>query len=1034
MARRIIEDTVEQAALDWYRDLGWDIAHGPDISPGGSTPERESYSEVVLVHRLYDSLTRINRNVPVDGIDEAVRQIMHEPHPSLTRNNRHFHKMLIDGVTVEYANSDGETERKIVWIIDFDNPSNNDWLVVNQFTVVGDQERRPDIVCFINGLPIAVIELKNPTDPDATLRGAYNQLQTYKNQISSLFTFNELLVIADGVEARVGSLTSDWDRFMPWRVVEDEKDLRPPLELELPTLVNGLVEKTRLLSFLRDFIVYHQNGDDLVKIIAGYHQYHATLEAVDATVYASGEQGDGRIGVIWHTQGSGKSLTMVFYARAIALHKSMKNPTIVVLTDRQDLDNQLFATFSDSKDLLRQTPKQATERHGSPTGLRELLTRDSGGVVFTTVQKFMPSKDENRMPELCGRKNLIIIADEAHRSQYDFIDGFARHLRDALPNASFIGFTGTPIEVDDRNTQAVFGDYVSVYDMKRAQADGAVVPIHFESRIALLNLDDDAMATIDEEFEEVTEGEDTPDKEKLKTKWATLEALVGSDDRIANVVDDLLSHWGSRLEIIDGKAMIVCMSRRICVDMYKAICARNPDWHSDDDDQGRIKVVMTGSASDPEDWQGHIRNKERRNRLANRFRDPKDDMQIVIVRDMWLTGFSASSLNTMYVDKPMRGHGLMQAIARVNRVFKDKPGGLIVDYIGLADPLRKAVLTYTDSGGKGEIALDISKAAAVLVDKHGVISTMFHGFDWSDYSGSDRTARLQCLLNAQNHILGLGDGKNRYNEAIYLLNKSYAIAKTTDEAEDLRDDIVFFRDVHGRLNTRSAAARDPGEIDSAIRQLVSDAILPGEVIDVFEAAGLKQPDISILDDEFLAEIQRMPHRNLAVELLEKLLKGELRQRRKINLVQEKIFSDMLNNVLIRYRNRGMDTLQVIEDLIELAKKLREASARGDDLGLDFAELAFYDALETNDSAVAVLGDEILKTIAREVAKTIRNSTTIDWTMREEVQAQMRVLVKRILKKYGYPPDNAKKATDTVLEQAKLMASELAKGKLTSEEE
>lgn len=1026
MTQRIIEDTVEQATLGWLGTLGWDIAHGPDISPGGSSPERESYSEVVLIRRLYDSLTRINSGIPTSGIEEALRQIIHEPHPTLTRNNRHFHKMLIDGVTVEYANADGEIERKIVWVVDFDNPSNNDWLAVNQFTVVEDQERRPDIVCFINGLPIAVIELKNPTDPNATLRSAYNQLQTYKNQITSLFTFNELLVIADGVEARVGSLTSGWDRFMPWRVVEDEKDLRPPLELELPTLVNGLFEKSRLLSFLRDFIVFHQSGDDQVnKIIAGYHQYHATLEAVDATIYASGEQGDGRIGVIWHTQGSGKSLTMVFYARMIALHKEMKNPTIVVLTDRQDLDNQLFATFSDSQDLLRQTPKQAKERQGSPRGLRELLTRDSGGVVFTTVQKFMPRKDESRMPELCARKNLVIIADEAHRSQYDFINGFARHLRDALPNASFIGFTGTPIEVDDRNTQAVFGDYVSVYDMKRAQADGAVVPIHFESRIALLNLDDDAMATIDEDFEEVTEGEEGTDKEKLKTKWATLEALVGSEDRVANLVDDLLEHWKSRLEIIDGKAMIVCMSRRICVDMYNAICARKPDWASSDDDQGRIKVMMTGSASDPEDWQEHIRNKARKDRLANRFRDPNDDMQIVIVRDMWLTGFSASSLNTMYVDKPMRGHGLMQAIARVNRVFKDKPGGLIVDYIGLADPLRKAVLIYTDSGGKGDIALDISKAASVLVEKHEVITIMFHDFDWTDYSSDDRTARLQCLLNAQNHILGLEDGKNRYNESIYLLNKSYAIAKTTPEAEQLRDDIVFFRDVHGRLNTRSAAARDPGEIDSAIRQLVSDAIQPGEVIDVFEAAGLKRPDISILDDEFLAEIQRMPHRNLAVELLEKLLKGELRQRRRVNLVQQRIFSEMLESVLIRYRNRGMDTLQVIEDLIELAKKMREASARGEDLGLDHAELAFYDALETNDSAVEVLGDEILKTIARDVAKIIRNSTTIDWTMREEVQAQMRVLVKRILKKYGYPPDKRKKATETVLEQAKLMASELA---------
>ena len=1015
------ESEVEEAALEWLSELGWEIGHGPDISHEGESPEREDYNEVILNNRLRNSLIRINPSIPEKGIEEALRILENEDSNSTSAKNKYFHSLLIDGIGIEYENKNGEFVNDLVWICDFENPSNNDWFAVNQFTVVGIQERRPDIVCFLNGLPISVIELKNPADSDADVFTAYNQIQTYKEQIPALFQFNEIVVVSDGIEARFGSLTSGWDRYMPWRVVSDENDFRPPQELELLTMVNGLFHPTRLLSYLRDFIVYHSDGKSLNKIIAGYHQFHATHEAVSATEYAIGEKGDGRIGVIWHTQGSGKSLTMVFYSRMISLSESMENPTIVVLTDRQDLDQQLHATFSLSKGLLRQTPTNVDSRDN----LRDEMVRDSGGILFTTIQMFMPKKGERKMPQLCDRKNLIVIADEAHRSQYDFMDGFARNIRDALPNAAFIGFTGTPIDANDRNTQAVFGNYVSVYDMQRAQDDGAVVPILYESRIAMLNLDTKAMATIDDDFEEVTEGEDDTQKNVLKTKWSGLEKLVGDPDRINQVVEDMLQHFSSRLEIINGKAMFVCMSRRICVDVYNAIIQRHPEWHTEDDNSGKIKVVMTGAATDPLDWQKHIRNKPRREKLANRFRDPDDEFQIAIVRDMWLTGFSASSLHTMYADKPMRGHGLMQAIARVNRVFKDKPGGLIVDYIGLSDHLKKAVITYTNSGGKGNIVLDIDKAAEVLIEKHGIISSMFHGFDWTPYINGDMTTRLKCLLEGQNHILGLEEGKIRFNKVLFELNQAYSLAKTTYEAERLREDIIFFRDVHGRLNTRSANQKDPSHVDSAIQQLVSKAVKPGEIIDVFSAAGIEKPDISILDDEFLAEVQKMPYKNLAVELLEKLLKGELKQRRKSSVVQHKIFSELLENVMIRYRNRALDTLQVIEELIELAKKYKLDLGRGKELGLEEDELAFYDALETNDSAVKVLGDDVLKTIAREVAQSIRKSTTIDWTMKEDVQAKMRVMVKKVLRKYGYPPDKSKKATITVLDQAKLMASALA---------
>jgi type I restriction enzyme R subunit len=1010
------ESVIEEAALAWLEALGYGCAHGPEII---EAERAGNYGQVVLEDRLREALVRLNPKVPATALEEVFRKLSRPDTPSLVGANHAMHRLLVEGVPVEYPRPDGSLGGDMVRLIDFEDPENNDFLAVNQFTVTENkQERRPDVVLFVNGLPMAVIELKNAADENATLWNAFNQLQTYKLQIPSLFTWNAALVVSDGVQARIGTLTADKERFMPWRTIEGE-ELASPAMPELQVVLEGVFEKSRFLQLIRHFIVFEdEGGGKLIKKMAGYHQFHAVNLALASTIKATGAGGDRRVGVVWHTQGSGKSLTMAFYAGRVVLEPAMQNPTVVIITDRNDLDDQLFGTFARCHELLRQKPVQAEDRDQ----LRALLRTDSGGVIFSTVHKFFPTAEETRFPVLSERRNIVVMADEAHRSQYDFVDGFAAHMRNALPGASFIGFTGTPIERADANTRAVFGNYVSIYDIERAVKDGATVPIYYESRLAKLRLDEAKKPRLDAEFEEVTEGQEETTKDKLKTKWAALESLVGARERIKLVAADLVSHWDRRLDTMDGKAMIVCMSRRICIELYHELITLRPEWHADDDDQGVLKIIMTGSATDPTDWLPHIRSKSRREELAKRFKNPKDLFKVVIVRDMWLTGFDAPCLHTMYADKPMRGHGLMQAIARVNRVFKDKPGGLIVDYLGLAHELKQALATYTESGGKGQTAIDQDVAVSLMLEKHEICAAFFHGFDYSSFVNGNATQKVGVLPAAQEHILDQDDGKNRFVKAVVELSKAFALAVPSDEAMAVVDDVAFFQAVKAVLSKSIGdQVRDPGEVDHAIRQIVSRAVSSDEVIDIFAAAGLKKPDISVLSDEFLAEVRGMPQRNLAVEMLRKLLEGELKQRSKKNVVQARSFLEMLEKSISRYQNRAIETAAVIEELIAMAKELREAQQRGERLGLTDDEVAFYDALEVNNSAVEVLGDKVLKMIAQDLVKAVRNNLSIDWTVRENVRASLRVIIKRILRKYGYPPDLQEKATNTVLEQAEALS-------------
>ena len=1039
----LTESDVEQVVLDWLAGLGWRTAHGPDIGPDGLNSERVDFGQVVLERRIRDTLVNLNPGLPFEALEDALRRLTNPEGSTLEARNRSFHRMLVDGVTVEHKSEDGFIRGAQVRILDFDNPANNGFLAVNQFTVAENRNtRRPDIVLFVNGLPLGVIELKNPADEDATIWTAWQQLQTYAAELPALFSMNEALMVSDGFQARIGALNAGREWFKPWRTIAGET-LADPHMTELQVMLEGVFEPARFLALVRDFIVFDDDGSGkLVKKMAGYHQFHAVRVAVDETLRAAelqrekagriaevgwryeagrkpgGAPGDRRIGVVWHTQGSGKSLTMAFYAGAIVREQAMENPTIVVLTDRNDLDDQLFGTFSRCQDLLRQPPVQAESR----ADLRNKLSVEAGGVVFTTIQKFFPEERGDTHPTLSDRRNIVVIADEAHRSQYDFIDGYARHMRDALPRASFVGFTGTPIELQDANTRAVFGDYISIYDIQRAVEDKATVPIYYESRLARLALDEGEKPNIDPDFEEATEGEEVERREKLKTRWAQLEAVVGTERRLRIVAQDIVEHFEQRLEVMDGKAMVVCMSRRICVDLYRELVRLRPDWHDEDYARGAIKVVMTGSASDPPEWQQHIRSKAWREALAQRFRDPADSMKIVLVRDMWLTGFDAPSLHTMYVDKPMRGHGLMQAIARVNRVFKDKPGGLVVDYLGLAHELRQALATYTESGGRGQTALDQEEAVAVMLEKYEVCCALFHGFDWSHWTTGSSQERMGVIPAAQEHILAQENGRERCMSAVLELSQAFALSVPHEQALHIRDDVGFFQLVRSALSKRAEGeARPEEDLDLAIRQIISRAVAPEGVMDIFAAAGLDKPDISVLSDEFLAEVQGMPHRNLAVELLQKLLRGEVSSRRRKNVVQARSFAEMLEQTLRRYQNRAIETAQVIEELIQLAKDMREAGARGERLGLSEDELAFYDALETNDSAVQVMGDEALRNIARELVETVRRNVTIDWTMRENVRAQLRVLVRRVLRRHGYPPDKQEKATITVLEQAEVLS-------------
>lgn len=1031
------EAAVEQALLDQLRALDYNIEREENIGPDGNRPERESHDEVVLKKRFEDAVSSLNPGLPLEARQDAVRRVMQTELPSLLEENRRLHKLMTEGVDVEYYADDGTLTAGKVALIDFEHPELNDWLAVSQFVVInGQNNRRPDVVVFVNGLPLGVIELKAPGSAGAHLLGAFNQLQTYKKQIPALFNTNALLVTSDGIAARVGSLSADLERFMPWRTT-DGTDVAPKGAPELSTLIEGVFEHRRLLDLLCHFTVFGETGSGLAKIIAGYHQFHAVRHAVNSTVAASSPEGNQRVGVVWHTQGSGKSLLMAFYAGQLVKHPAMANPTLVVLTDRNDLDDQLFSTFSMCRDLIRQTPVQAESRED----LQKVLSRASGGVIFTTLQKF----GEIAEP-LTTRRNVVVIADEAHRSQYGFkakVDaktgeisyGFAKYMRDALPNASFIGFTGTPIEADDVNTPAVFGNYIDVYDISRAVEDGATVPIYYESRLARIELDEAEKPKIDAEVDDLTEEDSEADQERFKKKWSTVEALVGSDKRLALVAKDMVAHFEDRVAALDGKAMVVCMSRRICVKLYEEIVKLRPDWHSADDNAGAVKIVMTGVASDPEEWQQHIGNKARRDLLAKRARDPKDSLKLVIVRDMWLTGFDAPCMHTMYVDKPMRGHGLMQAIARVNRVFRDKPAGLIVDYIGIAQNLKSALQQYSKNDQENT-GVDEAQAIAVMMEKYEVVRDMYHGFDYASAMSGTPQERLAMMAGAIEWILDLQqklaakekteEGKRnahrRYQDAVLALSKAFSLASASDEAREIREEVGFFQAIRAALvksSTGSGVTQQEREL--AIQQIVSRAVISTEIVDILAAAGIKSPDISILSDEFLAEVQQMEKRNLALEALRKLINDGIRSRSKANVVQTKAFSARLEDAVARYHANAITTAEVLQELIQLAKDIRTARQRGEEQGLSEDEIAFYDALAENESAIQMMGDDKLKLIAHELLVSLRDNVSVDWARRESARARMRVLVKRILRKYGYPPDLQDTAVQTVLQQAEALS-------------
>ncbi len=1031
------EAEVESASLDQLRALDYSIEREEDIGPDGHRPERESHNEVVLKKRFEDAVTRLNPNLPLEARQDAVRRVMQSELPSLLEENRRIHKLMTEGVDVEYYADDGTLTAGKIALIDFEHPEQNDWLAVSQFAVInGQNNRRPDLVVFVNGLPLAVIELKAPGSAGAHLLGAFNQLQTYKQQIPALFNTNALLVTSDGITARVGSLSADLERFMPWRTT-DGTAVAPRGAPEISTLIEGVFEHRRLLDLLCHFTVFGETGSGLAKIIAGYHQFHAVRHAVKSTVTASSPEGNQRVGVIWHTQGSGKSLLMAFYAGLLVKHPAMANPTLVLLTDRNDLDDQLFSTFSMCRDLIRQTPVQAESRED----LQKMLGRASGGVIFTTLQKF----GEITEP-LTTRRNVVVIADEAHRSQYGFkakVDaktgeisyGFAKYVRDALPNASFIGFTGTPIEADDVNTPAVFGNYIDVYDISRAVEDGATVPIYYESRLARIELDEDEKPNIDALVDELTEEDSEADQERFKEKWSTVEALVGSDKRLALVANDIVTHLENRVAALDGKAMVVCMSRRICVKLYDEIIKLRPDWHNADDNMGSVKIVMTGAASDPQEWQQHIGNKTRRDLLAKRARNPQDPLKLIIVRDMWLTGFDAPCIHTMYVDKPMKGHSLMQAIARVNRVFRDKPAGLIVDYIGIAQNLKSALQKYSKSDQENT-GVDEAQAIAMMMEKYEVVRDMYHGFDYASALTGTPQERLAMMAGAIEWILDLQqklaakektkeakrDAHRRYQDAVLALSKAFALASASDEAQAIREEVGFFQAIRAALvksSTGSGVAQQEREL--AIQQIISRAVISTEIVDILAAAGIKSPDISILSDEFLAEVQQMERKNLALEALRKLINDSIRSRSKTNVVQAKAFSERLEDAVARYHANAITTAEVLEELIQLAKDIRAARQRGEEAGLSDEEIAFYDALAENLSAVQVMGDDKLRVIAHELLVSLRENVSVDWARRDSARARMRVLVKRILRKYGYPPDLQDSAVQTVLQQAEALS-------------
>jgi type I restriction enzyme R subunit len=1044
------EDQLEQETLGWLNDVGYTHVYGPDIAVDGNSPERSNYIQVVLVERLRQAINRLNPQVPLVAREDALQQVLNLDTPVLLAANRQFHRLLVNGVPVEYQ-KDGETRGDFVRLIDFADVAANEWLAINQFSIKGAKyTRRPDLILFINGLPLVLLELKNPADLNADIWKAFDQIQTYKEQIPDVFQYNEVLVISDGSDALLGSLSADAERFMAWRTI-DGVTLDPLGQFnELETLVRGILAPAYLLDFLRFFVLFEDDGT-LVKKIAGYHQFHAVRAAIDRVVTASRPGGNQKGGVVWHTQGSGKSITMTCFAARVMREAAMENPTIVVITDRNDLDGQLFGVFSLSQDLLREQPVQVETRQDLRA---KLANRPSGGIVFATIQKFMPGEDEDSFPVLSDRHNIVVIADEAHRTQYGFEAklktvkpsknstsandtnallaaeptstyqvGYAQHLRDALPNATFVAFTGTPVSAEDRDTRAVFGDYIHIYDMQQARDDGATVAIYYESRLAKLGLKESELPDIDAEVDELAEDEEEDQQAILKSRWAALESIVGAEPRIHQVAADLVTHFEERSKVQSGKAMVVAMSREICVHLYNAIITLRPDWHDDDPERGAIKVVMTGSASDKPLLRPHIYSKQVKKRLEKRFKDPEDPFRLVIVRDMWLTGFDAPCVHTMYVDKPMKGHNLMQAIARVNRVFRDKQGGLVVDYIGIANDLKQALKEYTASKGRGRPTVDAHEAYAVLAEKLDVLHAMLHSFDYSEFV----TGGHRILAKTANHVLGIKEGKKRYCDTALAMSKAFTLCCTLDEAKAVREEVAFLQAIKVILTKKeiSSKKKTNEERELAIRQIIGSAVVSEEVVDIFNAVGLDKPNIGILDENFLNEVRNLPERNLAVELLERLLEGEIKTRFASNVVQHNKFSELLANVIKRYQNRSIETAQVMEELIEMAKKFKEAAERGADLGLNSDELAFYDALANNEDSVRELGDETLKKIAHELAESLRKSVSVDWAVRESVRASLRLMVKRILRKYKYPPTKQEEAIQLVLEQAESLSAEWA---------
>lgn len=1034
----ISEDAVEQAMLEWLADLGWQIAHGPHISPpDAKTPgtERDTYRDVALRHRLAAAIAKLNPHIPAVARDDALRHVLNPNVPGLVNANRQLYRWLVDGVPVEFQ-KDGETRGDRVRLVDFTDINANDWLAVNQLAIQGPKQlRRPDVVLYLNGLPIVVVELKNPGDENADIWAAWNQLQNYHQDIPDLFNANAFEVISDGITARMGSLTSNKERFLAWRTIDGHETDPLGAMHELETLTRGLFRRDYLLDYLHHFILFEDDGR-LVKKVSAYHQFHAVRAVVQSVLQASAPGGSRKGGVVWHTQGAGKSIEMTCLAGALMAHEGMGNPTLVVVTDRNDLDNQLFGVFAGAKELLRETPVQADTR---PQLRRLLANRPSGGIIFTTIQKFTPGADEDTFPVLSDRRNIVVICDEAHRSQYGFDArlpstdgskgessavryGYAQYLRDAVPEATFVAFTGTPVSLDDRDTRAVFGDYVHIYDIEQAVKDGATVPIYYESRLASLELKEDDASGLDDEVDELTEDEES-DEAKVATlrRWAALEKIVGAPPRIQKIATDIVQHFENRQSTQDGKAMIVAMSRDICVHLYNAITQLRPEWHSDDPTQGAIKIVMTGSASDKAMLKPHIHPKKVRDDFEKRFKDPADPFKLVIVRDMWLTGFDAPCMHTMYIDKPMRGHNLMQAIARVNRVFKDKPGGLVVDYIGIANELKAALATYTQAQGRGRPTIDAHEALAILAEKMDVLHDMLHGVDYAAF----RTQAWQLLPAVANHVLGQDDGKKRFADTVLAASKAFALCCTLEEAFAHRDELAFLQAVKAALIKHDGAdkALTDEQKEHALRQIISRAVVSDQVIDIFSAAGLKRPDISVLSDGFLEDVRHMQQRNLAVELLERLLKDQIKSRFKTNVVQSAKFSELLQQSLTRYRNRAVETAQVIEELIAMAKKFQAEAQRGMELGLSPDEMAFYDALATNEAAVRELGDDTLKKIAVELVVKLRGSVTVDWAKRETVRARLRVMVKTLLKRYKYPPDRQEEATDTVLSQAETLSAD-----------